>query len=81
MSDKLPSKRHSATLSKSNHQEMPAKFASEMDRLRSAVAGSEHEDARLTGMTRSLDRRLLALNLQTNYNSKSALSNESRLVA
>ena len=37
---------------------------SDLHRKRSAVAVSEHEDARLTGMTRSLDRRLLALNLQ-----------------
>ena len=38
--------------------------APSLDRLRSAIAGAEHEDANLTGMTRSLDRRLLALNLQ-----------------
>jgi hypothetical protein len=31
---------------------------------RSAIAMSEPEDAQLTGMTRSLDRRLLALNLK-----------------
>ncbi len=30
---------------------------------RKAVASAEPEDAHLTGMTRSLDRRLLALNL------------------
>jgi hypothetical protein len=29
-----------------------------------AVASAEPEDAHLTGMTRSLDRRLLALNLR-----------------
>jgi hypothetical protein len=31
---------------------------------RIAVASAEPEDAHLTGMTRSLDRRLLALNLR-----------------
>ncbi|AFL86665.1 hypothetical protein Terro_0316 [Terriglobus roseus DSM 18391] len=31
---------------------------------RSAVASTEPEDAHITGMTRSLDRRLLALNLK-----------------
>jgi hypothetical protein len=31
---------------------------------RSAVAQRESEDAQITGMTRSLDRRLLALNLK-----------------
>ncbi len=31
---------------------------------RKAVASAEPEDAHLTGMTRSLDRRLLALNLR-----------------
>lgn len=31
---------------------------------RNAVASSEPEDAHITGMTRSLDRRLLALNLK-----------------
>ncbi len=31
---------------------------------RSAIAMTEHEDAHLTGMTRSLSRRLLALNLK-----------------
>jgi hypothetical protein len=31
---------------------------------RMAVASAEPEDAHLTGMTRSLDRRLLALNLR-----------------
>ena len=38
--------------------------ASSLYRRRNAVAVSEDEDARLNGMTRSLDRRLLALNLQ-----------------
>jgi hypothetical protein len=31
---------------------------------RHAIDMKEHEDAHLTGMTRSLDRRLLALNLK-----------------
>ncbi len=31
---------------------------------RNAVASAEPEDAAMTGMTRSLDRRLLALNLR-----------------
>ena len=38
--------------------------ASSLYLRRSALAVAEHEDARLNGMTRSLDRRLLALNLQ-----------------
>jgi hypothetical protein len=33
-------------------------------RRRNAIASNEPEDAHLTGMTRSLDRRLLALNLK-----------------
>ncbi len=42
----------------------PSRSASTLHRLRNAVAFLEPEDAKLTGMTRSLDRRLLALNLQ-----------------
>jgi hypothetical protein len=37
---------------------------SDLNKMRSAVASSEDADASLTGMTRSLNRRLLALNLQ-----------------
>jgi len=39
-------------------------MAASLPGKRSAIAMSEPEDAQLTGMTRSLDRRLLALNLK-----------------
>jgi len=39
-------------------------LAGSMHGRRIAVASAEPEDAHLTGMTRSLDRRLLALNLR-----------------
>ena len=35
----------------------------QLSRHRKVVASGEPEDAKITGMTRSLDRRLLALNL------------------
>ncbi len=39
-------------------------LANSLQGRRIAVASAEPEDAHLTGMTRSLDRRLLALNLR-----------------
>jgi hypothetical protein len=39
-------------------------MASSLHGRRIAVASAEPEDAQITGMTRSLDRRLLALNLR-----------------
>jgi hypothetical protein len=39
-------------------------FGATLHGKRNAIASSEPEDAHLTGMTRSLDRRLLALNLK-----------------
>ncbi|WP_156785150.1 hypothetical protein [Terriglobus roseus] len=39
-------------------------MAASLPGRRTAIAMSEPEDAQLTGMTRSLDRRLLALNLK-----------------
>lgn len=41
-----------------------SEMAASLPGRRSAIAMSEPEDAQLTGMTRSLDRRLLALNLK-----------------
>jgi hypothetical protein len=61
---KLQSMSSPMTLITSNQKEVPVQSASTLRRKRSAVAVSEHEDACLTGMTKSLDRRLLALNLQ-----------------
>ena len=43
---------------------LPVNNPSLLRKKRSAVASGEPEDAVITGMTRSLDRRLLALNLQ-----------------
>ena len=39
-------------------------LAGSLQMRRNAVASTEPEDAQITGMTRSLDRRLLALNLK-----------------
>ncbi|MEG9432457.1 hypothetical protein [Terriglobus sp. ADX1] len=52
--------RPGSTLRRSDSSEMAASLPGR----RSAIAMSEPEDAQLTGMTRSLDRRLLALNLK-----------------
>lgn len=43
---------------------VPPMMASSLHGRRIAVASAEPEDAQITGMTRSLDRRLLALNLR-----------------
>jgi hypothetical protein len=43
---------------------MASMLATSLNGRRIAVASAEPEDAHLTGMTRSLDRRLLALNLR-----------------
>ena len=56
--------RRASALVQAEKKPLPAQIVSSMQRMRSAVAFREDEDARLTGMTRSLDRRLLALNLQ-----------------
>ena len=48
----------------SSKKESSPETTSNLDQMRSAVASSEDADAHLTGMTRSLNRRLLALNLQ-----------------
>jgi hypothetical protein len=42
----------------------PMMLAGSLHGRRNAIDMKEHEDAHLTGMTRSLDRRLLALNLK-----------------
>ena len=52
--------RSGSTLRRMDSPEMAASLPGR----RSAIAMSEPEDAQLTGMTRSLDRRLLALNLK-----------------
>ena len=64
MSRKVDSASSPMTLVPSTKKEVSAQVATSLHHQRSAVAVSEHEAARLTGMTRSLDRRLLALNLQ-----------------
>ena len=61
MTRKTQSTRSSTALVASSVAEVPT---ASLHRRRSAVDVSEDADARLTGMTRSLDRRLLALNLQ-----------------
>ena len=63
MSRKEQSMRDAIALVPSSKGILPQEKSS-LHEMRSALAISEHEDANLTGMTRSLDRRLLALNLQ-----------------
>ena len=58
------STRSSMALVLSGRKDVSRGSASNLHRMRSAVDVSEDADAQLTGMTRSLDRRLLALNLQ-----------------
>ena len=64
MPGKNQSMRAPLALVASSRPEVPAQSASSLHGRRSAVARFEDEDAGITGMTRSLDRRLLALNLQ-----------------
>ncbi len=53
--------RHGSVLRRAESTDM---VADSITGRRSAIAMTEPEDAQLTGMTRSLSRRLLALNLK-----------------
>ena len=64
MSTHTPLRADVATISARRAEMMAPMMNASLHGRRSAIASAEPEDAHLTGMTRSLDRRLLALNLK-----------------
>ena len=70
MSGKNQPMRKAMALVPSREKEVAVPHASRFHRMRSAVDVLEDADAHLTGMTRSLDRRLQALNLQPSPESR-----------